>query len=457
MQADRSTQLLALLKKGVLSSAELEKTLDLSQSAVSRHLRALIAQGQVIRLGSTRGARYGLLRSISNIGSRWQLRQIDPTGNVQLVGQLHALVANEYFFQPSNATFSALSAVTHGIPYFLQDQRPGGFLGRAVPRRFPELGLPQRVIDWTDDQYLQYLTQRSADAVGDLILGDEAFNQYIELQKQRPPVESEARKTEFPRLARDVMLGGLPGSSAHGEHPKFTTLLRRGNDYQPALVKFSPSTATAVGQRWSDLLIAEHRAHELLSRNAVPTVRSEIHQFDGVTFLQMDRFDRCGLEGRIGVTSLHSIDTARYGALDNWVASATRLRRDRRIDEPTLELIRLVFTFGGLIANTDRHFGNLAMLDQYDGRFHLAPVYDMLPMLFAPQNDEIFARVFVPPDPTADTMTVYRRARELAEEYWRLISEDSHVSSEFRAIAAACGSTLAALPRTGAYAYQGAP
>src|SRR6187399_1118665 len=148
MQADRSTQLLALLKKGVLSSAELEKTLDLSQSALSRHLRALIAEGQVIRLGSTRGARYGLLRSISNIGSRWQLRQIDPTGNVQLVGQLHALVANEYFFQPSNATFSALSAVTHGIPYFLQDQRPGGFLGRAVPRRFPELGLPQRVIDW---------------------------------------------------------------------------------------------------------------------------------------------------------------------------------------------------------------------------------------------------------------------------------------------------------------------
>jgi len=170
MQIDRSTQLLALLRKGVSSSAELEKTLDLSQSAVSLHLRALVEEGQVIRLGSTRGARYALLRAIGNIGSRWQLRQIDPVGNVQLVGQLHALAPDEYFFLPANVNYSALGAVTDGIPYFLQDQRPGGFLGRAVPLRFPELGLPQRVIDWTDDHYLQYLTQRGADAVGDLIL-----------------------------------------------------------------------------------------------------------------------------------------------------------------------------------------------------------------------------------------------------------------------------------------------
>jgi hypothetical protein len=454
MQVERISRLLGLLATGIRSSPELEANLNASQSVVSRALRALIAEGRVIRLGNTRGARYGLLRPIGNIGSRWPLRQIDPTGNIHDVGQLHALAADQYFFQPSSANFLALGAVTDGIPYFLQDQRPGGFLGRAVPLRFPELGLPQRVIDWTDEHYLQYLTRRGADAVGDLILGDEAFNQYIELQKQRAPIAPAAREIEFPRLAREVLSGGLPGSSAHGEHPKFTTLLRRGTDYQHVLVKFSPSTGTAVGQRWSDLLIAEHLTHELLNRNGISTVRSEIQQFETVTFLQMDRFDRSGLEGRTGITSLHSIDTTQYGALDNWVASAARLHRDRQIDTPTLELIRLVFTFGGLIANTDRHFGNLGMLDRYDGQFGLAPVYDMLPMLFAPQNDEIVARAFIPPDPTADTMPVYRRARELAEEYWSLISKDSRVSDGFRRIATVCGSTLAALPKTGAYAYQ---
>lgn len=454
MQTDRNSRLLALLAKGTHSSPELETNLGASQSVVSRLLRARIADGQVIRLGNTRGARYGLLRPIAHIGSRWQLRQIDRAGNLHDVGQLHALAADQFFFLPCNSTFSARRAVTDGLPYFLQDQRPGGFLGRAVPHRFPELGLPQRVIDWTDEHYLQYLTQRGADAVGDLILGDAAFHQYIELQKQRAPIALEARKIEFPRLAREVLIGGLPGSSAHGEHPKFTALLRHGNDYQHVLVKFSPSTTTAVGQRWSDLLIAEHLAHELLLRNGISSVRSEIHQFDAVTFLQMDRFDRSGLEGRIGISSLHSIDTARYGALDNWVASAARLHRDRQIDTPTMELVRLVFTFGGLIANTDRHFGNLGMLDRYDGQFALAPVYDMLPMLFAPQNDEVFDRVFVPADPTTDTMTVYRKARELAGEYWTSISKDCRVSEEFRQIATTCGRTLAALPNTGAYAYQ---
>ena len=151
MNTDRSNQVLAVLAKGVTSSAELEKNLDLSQSAASRLLRALIEQGQVIRLGSTRGARYGLLRAIGTIGSRWPLRQIDSLGNIQLIGQLHALASDEYFFLPSNVNYAALGAVTDSIPYFLQDQRPGGFLGRAVPQRFPELGLPQRVIDWTDD------------------------------------------------------------------------------------------------------------------------------------------------------------------------------------------------------------------------------------------------------------------------------------------------------------------
>lgn len=453
MPADRQSQLITRLGRGVAASAELEATLNLSQTAASRLLRELISDGQIIRLGTTRGARYGLLRPIGNIGSQWELRRIDETGSVQLMGRLHALAAGEYSFSASTRTHFAWSGVTQGIPYFLQDQRPGGFLGRAVPLRYPELGLPQRVIDWTDDHYLQYLTRRGADSVGDLILGDESFNEYVELQKQRTPIALDARPAEFPRLAKQVMAGGLPGSSAHGEHPKFTTLLRRIDDYQHALVKFSPPVNTAVGQRWSDLLVAEHLAHEVLSGSGIPAARSEILQFEGVTFLQLDRFDRLGLNGRVGVTSLLSIDTAQYGLLDNWIASVMRLHRDRRIDAQTMEMVRLVYTFGGLIANTDRHFGNLAMFDRYDGQFRLAPVYDMLPMLFAPQNNEITARVFKPADPTAENMTAYRHARELAEQYWGLLSTDTRVSADFRVIAATCGNTLAALPRTGAYAY----
>jgi hypothetical protein len=455
MPADRTSQLMARLEKGVVASAELEAALGISQTVTSRLLRGLASEGRIVRLGATRGARYGLLRPIGAIGSQWELRRIDETGHVKSIGRLYSLAAGEYWFAPVAGSHFAWGGVTEGIPYFLQDQRPGGFLGRAVPQRYPELGLPQRVIDWNDDHYLQYLTQRGGDTVGDLILGDTSFNDYVELQKQRTPIVLENRPTEFPRLARQVMAGGLPGSSAHGEHPKFTALLRRGEECQHVLVKFSPPVDTALGQRWSDLLVAEHVAHNVLNEGGIKALRSEIHSFEGVTFLETNRFDRNGLNGRIGVTSLLSIDATLYGMLDNWIASAVRLHRDQRIDAQTLESMRLIYTFGGLIANTDRHFGNIAMFDRYDGRFTLAPVYDMLPMLFAPQNDQLIERVFAPADPAAETMPVYRRARALAEQFWGRLVADARVSEQFRAIASACADTLAALPRTGAYAYDG--
>jgi hypothetical protein len=455
MPAVGQIPLLNRLGKGVASAAELEGVLGLSQTAVSRQLRELISAGRVLRLGSTRGARYCLLRPIEGIGSQWELRRIDAAGDVHSVGRLYALAADQYWFASSSQhNFAWGEIITEGLPYFLQDQRPGGFLGRLVPTRYPELGLPARVIDWTDEHYLQYLTRRGADTLGDLILGDESFNEYVESLKRRVAVAADERATAFPRLAREVMAGGLPGTSAHGEHPKFAAMFRQGETLQPLLVKFSPPVNTAVGQRWSDLLVAEHLAHEVLNEAGIPAARSRIHQFDGVTFLELERFDRQGSNGRIGVTSLLAIDTAFYGKLDNWTASAVRLHENRRIDAQTVEIVKLVWTFGALIANTDRHFGNLAMFDRYDGQFRLAPVYDMLPMLFAPQHDEVVARVFEPASPTADTLAVYPKARDLAENYWRRLAGDERVSDDFRKIAAACMETLEALPKVGAYAYS---
>jgi hypothetical protein len=308
------------------------------------------------------------------------------------------------------------------------------------------------VTDWTDDHFLRYLTSRGGDAVSDLILGRLAFDDYFANQRHRSVVRADERQTRFPQLVDEVMEGGLPGSSAHGENPKFAVMLQTSGGPLSVLVKFSPPIGTAVGQRWSDLLIAEHQAHEALRGAGIPAANSRIFQFADRTYLEVDRFDREGLEGRVGVTSLFAIDTHFYGALDNWIAAGLRLHRDRRIDDHVLGQIQFVATFGGLIANTDRHFGNLAFYDKYDGRFELAPIYDMLPMLFAPEHDQIFARVFQPPDPTSDTLRVWARARALAEDYWRVLASDLRISPQFRTISEACLQTLNALPRTGAFA-----
>ena len=442
--------LLNRLAAGSATSPQLEQLLGQSQATMSRRLRRLISDRKVIRLGVTRGARYALLRVVEGIGSAWPLRRIDAQGKIHELGVLNALAAGEYFFQ-SNVPGFAWAGIGTGLPYFLQDQRPGGFLGRAVPRRYPELKLPQRVSDWSDDHYLRYLVQRGADPVSDLILGDSALNDFLASQRRRESVHENEREQGYPRLAKEVMEGGLPGSSAHGEHPKFATLLQGERGYRHVLVKFSPPTTGPVGQRWSDLLIAEHVAHKVLRTHGVSATMSEILQFADRTYLEVDRFDREALDGRIGVTSLLAIDAHLYGTLDSWVASAGRLHRDRRIDDATLRHIKLISTFGSLIANTDRHFGNLAFFDRYDGRFSLAPVYDMLPMLFAPEHDQLLARVFEPPAPTSESLSVYGQARTMAEEYWNAVARDSRISQEFRNIGATCGTTLAALSRTNAY------
>lgn len=452
--------LLARLSAGTASSAELERAAGKSQSWVNATLRDLIAKRRVVRLGSRRGARYALRREIQPIGSAWPLYRIGRNGEPVELGVLHALAGGGFFFDAGKAATAGginVVALSEGLPYLLQDQRPGGFLGRAVPRQYPQLNAPPRVQDWTDDHYLRYLTNYGSDGVGDLILGRPALDDYLRQQRLLVPRDPGSRHELFPALADQSMRDGVPGSSAQGENPKFAVALGGQDDVRHMLVKFSPPVESAVGRRWSDLLIAEHRALEALAAADVLSARSRIFQFADRTFLEVDRFDRVGVSGRIGVTSLFAIDLGCYGKLDDWISAAQRLHAEERIDLQTLDDIRLVSSFADLIANTDKHFGNLAFFDAYDGRYRLAPVYDMLPMLFAPVHDQLVARSFTPANPTGDTLRVWGRARALAEEYWRSLASETRISDDFRTISKACLQTLESLPKTGAYAPRTAP
>lgn len=462
MARDLDQRLLTRLRAGTATSTELEGISGASQSSVARALRSLIDAGRVLRMGRARAVRYGYRRVIESIGSQWPLRKVDEAGEIHELGILFSLAADEYYldvYPGAVARGFTTGGLTYGLPYFLQDQRPGGFLGAAVPARYSELNLPARVTDWSDDQYLRYLTLRGADAVSDLILGDAAFDAYLTSLPNRHRLMRSERAQQYPILADEAMRGALTGSSAQGEHPKFTVLLfddsaKPDGRAREVIVKFSPSMESAIGRRWGDLLIAEHHAHESLSHSGVPGCVSEILQAGGRTFLEVERFDRRGAEGRIGVSSFLAIDSGLGDGSKNWIAVAQKLFEAKRIDAATLETVRFVETFGALIANTDRHMGNLACVDRYDGCFELAPIYDMLPMRFAPTHDEIVARVFEPPEPAAATMRAWGRAREVAEGYWQLLTKDQRISAEFGDICAACLSMLSAQPRSGAYAYK---
>jgi HipA-like C-terminal domain len=432
------------LRSGPASAAQLMQALDLSQSELSRALKVPQREGRVLKLGSTRGARYALPRPVAGAGASWPLFQVDAAGAIHELGVLNALQPRHYHCA---ADRPHLRGLTDAVPYFLQDQRPAGFLGRTVPASCPELTLPPRVADWSDDHYLNWLTHRGADCVGDLILGTVAFERYLQSLKTRRPVAAADRVSAYPALAIEAMTHGLPGSSAHGEHPKFTALVDHGDRRVQVIVKFSPPLDSPIGQRWADLLVAEHLALAHLNRNGIAAAASCVFPSAGRMFLEVERFDRAGQEGRVGVVSLLAVDAAHFGMLDSWSRAAMRLAKHGMVSQADATQMRLLEAFAMQIANTDRHFGNLALFDQYTGHHELAPVYDMLPMLFAPQDGQLIERNFEAPDPTAAGLAVWSRARDLAVEYWSLLMADTRISADFRQVCERSRHALQASPR----------
>jgi hypothetical protein len=432
------------LGRGASSAAELMQALGISQTTVSRALRELERRHDVLRIGSTRGARYALYRRVAAIGSHWPIYRIDEEGTPHELGTLNSIYRDSYY---ATAGPARIAGLFQGLPYYLQDARPAGFLGRAVPAAYPELALPPRVVDWTDEHFLTYLTQRGTDTVGNLVIGAEALNRTLAAINSPPVVSVKKRVTQYPALALGAMAGAPPGSSVNGEHPKFAACLAEDERRTHVIVKFSPQRSTPTGQRWADLLTAEYLAHRVLEEYGIAACRSRLLEYDDRVFLECDRFDRIGGDGRRGVVSLFALDTARYGRLDTWTASAERLAAESLLSTEDAERIRFLDAFGALIANTDRHFGNVSLFDHHQGIFELAPVYDMLPMLFAPQDGQLVVRQFDSVPARAAWLAVWAGACKLAEAYWDRVAQEARISADFHQLSAQSLSVLRAMPR----------
>ena len=163
-----------LRRQGVSTSAALQKALNVGQATLSR---ALVPLGnQVLRIGGGRSTKYAARRELPQIGSSWPMFRVDREGQPKLLGHLHALANDQYWFDAPLGEYPRLS---DGLPFFLQDLIPQGFLGRTVPHRFPELALPERVTDWNDEHVLTYLCRRSEDCIGDLLAGDESLQRFL--------------------------------------------------------------------------------------------------------------------------------------------------------------------------------------------------------------------------------------------------------------------------------------
>lgn len=434
------SDLLLALASGAASGAELQARLGISQPTVSRLVRA--AGEAVLCLGKARATRYARRRLLPPLGDVLPLYRVDPEGEVHRFGQLYPLAAGQFA-----CAFAGQAPVLHdGLPWFLQDMRPQGFMGRQFAQRFgAALGLPARLGDWDDDAHLLALGLYGEDLAGNLMVGDGSLARFYQRALADDALPESARAQAYPRLA-EAFLDEQPGSSAGGEQPKFTARLRLpGDGVRAVIVKFSPPGEDAASRRWRDLLRAEHEALRLLAERGLPAAPTRLLDAGGRLFLEVERFDRVGARGRRGLLSLAALDDHYFGRRDNWPAAAGRLRQRGLLTDAEVRTISLLDTFGALIANNDRHFGNLSLFAD-DFAHALAPAYDMLPMAYRPTDQgELRPVAFQPPLPTAASAEVWPAALALASTYWRRLADAASLSPDFRAIAGANAARLDAL------------
>jgi hypothetical protein len=376
-----------------------------------------------------------LRRTLPGAGERWPVFVIDASGRPSLAGRLHAIYPAGFWFDAGMTGSAVLTE--HGLPWFLQDLRPQGFIGRTIPHRHPELGLPERIADWNDDHVLAYLARRGDDTVGNLIVGEESLARHLQhCLAPPPPIAPHDRPEAFAALARLATDGAPPGSSAGGEHPKFSAIVSKDGAPCHVLVKFAPEGSDPVARRWSDLLVCEQLALATWSGGQGVASAVELVMRDQRAFLESRRFDRIGAQGRRGVVSLAALDDAFLGRRRSWSDSAGALGALGDLGLDDVETVRRAAAFGRVIANTDMHFGNLSFFGEPGGAFALAPLYDMLPMRYAPTAIDPLPDAPMPaPSPAADDLPHWPATLRLGCAFWQSVAVHPAITAGFAAIA----------------------
>lgn len=274
-----------------------------------------------------------------------------------------------------------------------------------------------------------------ADPGGNFILGEPAYRLWLEqLQHPLERVTDAQLEQAYPTRAQHAMQLGVAGSSAGGEFPKFTAVRELDGEPAHVIVKFSGSDESPGTRRWSDLLVCEHLAASCIPHlPGLVASSSSIHKAGGRTFLEVVRFDRHGARGRSALCSWAAVNNNWIGlGARPWTEGAAHLLDRGLIDTGTRDAIERLWHFGQLIGNTDMHDGNLSFVPNAPG-LRLAPVYDMLPMLYAPQRGvELPERNFSPRLPLPAERTHWQQAAQAAIDFWRRASNDKRISDDFR-------------------------
>jgi len=443
LQAEQIRQILRV--DGSVSASELSRRMGVSQPTFSRIASEM---PDLLRFGVGRRTQYALRRELRNLGSSWPLYRVTESGEALHFGDLHSLAGDVHGLEltPAHREFREVllsdefrDGLFPVLPWFLDESRPQGYLGRAFAKTHADrLQLSLNPEKWTNDEAMVAILHNKGDAPGNWILGEEAIRAFQQTQLNPETIPTSGRLGRYSEIVHALTeFSQIQGSSAGGEQPKFAVTLEESSvRYRSVIVKLSGPLDHPSGRRWADLLALEALSSEILTQADVKTAPSQLLDSPNRRFLEIDRFDRVGLYGRRGFVSLRSLVAAHVGGLERtWEQQAETLQQSRWIDESETPLMRRLHHFGTLIGNTDMHGENLSFWLTPHRPLSLAPVYDMLPMRYAPDRtgDQYSGPLsFQPPLP--QQMIEWRWASELAEEFWDRASKSEAVSPEMRQI-----------------------
>lgn len=338
-----------LMRHGPVKANQISSAMNISQPTVSRLISSL--GDRVIRVGGSKNTQYVTPRKIRQLSEIIKVFTVDEYGSCSLMGNLLGVHPDGFVFEGKAIGWPWAhkgQLYFHSIPYFILDARPQGFMGRNFARIHSDiLGIPEDLQRWNDEDILVSMAIMGSDVPGNIMLGESSYRRF-EADNNNIAIVSEANIPErYLDMAEIAMSSGYPGSSAAGEFPKFSAIRTRNGKDEHVLVKFSGSGSSAAETRWADLLRSESHAAAAI-KSHFPIAAAECRSFSqgGRTFLEVIRFDRCGLYGRSPMCSLFSIDAEFIGMGDpHWDTAADKMLSLRLIDKPTAKAMRSLWFF----------------------------------------------------------------------------------------------------------------
>jgi len=400
--------------------------LHVSQPTVSRALKTL--GDDLVPFGAARSIQYAL-RDSARLELHAPIYRISAEGQLRELGKLIPVCPEGFVMKQADG----VALHTEGLPWWLFDMRPQGYLGRAYNQRHGvRLGLPDRLTDWNDTHVLRALLLQGEDLPGNLLVGDAARELFVNAPVPEP-IPSAGKEQAYAALAAAATRGEHLGSSAGGEQPKFTACALLDDGPVHVIVKFTALADNAVSQRWRDILQAEHLALGVLRDHGIAAAQSAIYNHGPQRFLEVRRFDREGALGRHALFSIFALDAQFVGNASAWPHVVRALAKKGIVQREAEAITNLLWAFGTLIGNTDMHGGNLSFMSAHGRPYQLAPAYDMTPMAFAPTaGGDLVQREFPLNIGTDVPPAAWHEALPLAQEFVRRLQACKALSEGFQ-------------------------